>query len=117
MWYRIGATRNMTGGRKIQPTLKMSDKLKEVRKAVVRNAEGGIIARTIISHVFGIGGNVLSINTTKNIPTNISKINNWEPAYLLKCHKKTILSDSTLCLSPAWREGKNDNFSRVIGTA
>ena len=31
MWYRIGATRNMTGGRKIQPTLKMSDKLKEVR--------------------------------------------------------------------------------------
>jgi len=29
MWYRIGATRNMTGGRKIQPTLKISDKLKE----------------------------------------------------------------------------------------
>ena len=30
MWYRIGATRNMTGGRKITPTLKMADKLKEV---------------------------------------------------------------------------------------
>jgi hypothetical protein len=29
MWYRINATRNMTGGRKIQPT-KMNDKLKEV---------------------------------------------------------------------------------------
>eukprot|EP00090_Calanus_glacialis_P017022 TRINITY_DN265_c0_g1_i4.p1 TRINITY_DN265_c0_g1~~TRINITY_DN265_c0_g1_i4.p1 ORF type:complete len:628 (+),score=150.87 TRINITY_DN265_c0_g1_i4:224-2107(+) len=29
MWYRIGATRNMTGGRKIQPSLKMGDKLKE----------------------------------------------------------------------------------------
>ena len=31
MWYRINATRNMTGGRKIQPSLKMNDKLKEVR--------------------------------------------------------------------------------------
>ena len=30
MWYRINATRNMTGGRKIQPTFKMNDKLKEV---------------------------------------------------------------------------------------
>jgi len=29
IWYRIGATRNMTGGRKIQPTMKMNDKLKE----------------------------------------------------------------------------------------
>jgi hypothetical protein len=36
MWYRIGATRNMTGGRKIQPTLKMSDKLKEVRMGVCK---------------------------------------------------------------------------------
>ena len=32
MWYRIGATRNMTGGRKIQPTQKMSGKLKEVSR-------------------------------------------------------------------------------------
>ena len=32
MWYRIGATRNMTGGRKIQPTPKMSGKLKEVSR-------------------------------------------------------------------------------------
>ena len=30
MWYRIGAVRNMTGGRKTQPATKMSDKLKEV---------------------------------------------------------------------------------------
>ena len=30
MWYRIGATRSMTGGRKIQPALKMTEKLKEV---------------------------------------------------------------------------------------
>jgi len=29
MWYRIGATRSMTGGRKIQPALKMTEKLKE----------------------------------------------------------------------------------------
>merc|ERR1719500_2646409 len=39
IWYRIGATRNMTGGRKIQPTLKMSDKLKEVYDAINDNAE------------------------------------------------------------------------------
>ena len=31
MWYRINATRNMTGGRKIQPNQKMNDKMKEVR--------------------------------------------------------------------------------------
>ena len=30
MWYRINATRNMTGGRRIQPIYVMSDKLKEV---------------------------------------------------------------------------------------
>ena len=30
MWYRIGAVRNMTGGRKTQPTVKLNDKLKEV---------------------------------------------------------------------------------------
>jgi len=34
MWYRINATRNMTGGRKIQPTLKMNDKLKKVYDAI-----------------------------------------------------------------------------------
>ena len=31
MWYRIGAVRNMTGGRKTQPATKMNEKLKEVR--------------------------------------------------------------------------------------
>ena len=30
MWYRIGAVRNMTGGRKTQPATKMNEKLKEV---------------------------------------------------------------------------------------
>ena len=30
MWYRIGAVRNMTGGRKTQPAAKMNDRLKEV---------------------------------------------------------------------------------------
>merc|ERR1719193_537847 len=30
MWYRINATRNMTGGRKIQPNQKMNDKMKEL---------------------------------------------------------------------------------------
>lgn len=30
IWYRIGATRNITGGRRIQPGMKMSDKLKDV---------------------------------------------------------------------------------------
>jgi len=39
IWYRIGATRNMTGGRKIQPTMKMTDKLKEVYDAINENAE------------------------------------------------------------------------------
>jgi len=39
IWYRIGATRNMTGGRKIQPTMKMTDKLKEVYDAINDNAE------------------------------------------------------------------------------
>jgi len=34
IWYRINATRNMTGGRKIQPTFKMNDKLKEVYDAI-----------------------------------------------------------------------------------
>merc|ERR550532_920361 len=29
MWYRIGAVRNMTGGRKTQPAAKMNDRLKE----------------------------------------------------------------------------------------
>ncbi|XP_040572646.1 sodium/calcium exchanger 2 isoform X3 [Lepeophtheirus salmonis] len=29
MWYRIGAVRNMTGGRKTQPSLRMNEKLKE----------------------------------------------------------------------------------------
>jgi hypothetical protein len=31
MWYRIGAVRNMTGGRKTDPSTKMSEKLKTVR--------------------------------------------------------------------------------------
>jgi len=39
MWYRINATRNMTGGRKIQPTFKMNDKLKEVYDAINDEAE------------------------------------------------------------------------------
>jgi len=39
IWYRIGATRNMTGGRKIQPTLKMNDTLKEVYDAINDHAE------------------------------------------------------------------------------
>jgi len=30
MWYRIGAVRNMTGGRKTAPASKMNEKLKEV---------------------------------------------------------------------------------------
>lgn len=38
-WYRISATRNMTGGRKIQPTLKMNDRLKEVYDAINENPE------------------------------------------------------------------------------
>ena len=30
MWYRIGAVRNMTGGRKTDPSTKMNEKLKTV---------------------------------------------------------------------------------------
>jgi hypothetical protein len=30
MWYRIGAVRNMTGGRKTDPSARLNDKLKEV---------------------------------------------------------------------------------------
>ena len=32
MWYRIGATRNLTGGRKITPTIRMNEKIKKVRE-------------------------------------------------------------------------------------
>ena len=32
MWYRIGAVRNITGGRKTDPSTKMTDKLKIVSK-------------------------------------------------------------------------------------
>lgn len=39
MWYRIGAVRNMTGGRKTQPANKMNDKLKEVYDAINENPE------------------------------------------------------------------------------
>lgn len=38
MWYRIGATRNMTGGRKIQPVFK-NRKLKQVYDAINEDAE------------------------------------------------------------------------------
>jgi hypothetical protein len=30
MWYRIGATRSITGGRKIEPGVRMADRLKDV---------------------------------------------------------------------------------------
>jgi len=39
MWYRINATRNMTGGRRIQPIYVMNDKLKEVYDAINDDAE------------------------------------------------------------------------------
>lgn len=39
MWYRIGAVRNMTGGRKTQPANKMNDKLKEVYDAINENPD------------------------------------------------------------------------------
>ena len=32
MWYRIGAVRNITGGRKTAPAAKLNEKLKEVKK-------------------------------------------------------------------------------------
>jgi len=32
MWYRIGATRSITGGRKIEPGVRMADRLKDVSK-------------------------------------------------------------------------------------
>jgi len=39
MWYRIGAVRNMTGGRKTQPATKMNEKLKEVYDAINENPD------------------------------------------------------------------------------
>lgn len=39
MWYRIGAVRNMTGGRKTQPATKMNEKLKEVYDAINDNPD------------------------------------------------------------------------------
>ncbi len=36
MWYRIGAVRNMTGGRKTDPSTKMNEKLKTVNKAFIQ---------------------------------------------------------------------------------
>ena len=35
MWYRIGAVRNMTGGRKTAPAAKLNEKLKEVNKPLL----------------------------------------------------------------------------------
>jgi hypothetical protein len=32
MWYRIGATRSITGGRKIEPGVRMVDRLKDVSR-------------------------------------------------------------------------------------
>merc|ERR1712088_598577 len=34
MWYRIGAVRNMTGGRKTDPSTKMTDKLKTINDRI-----------------------------------------------------------------------------------
>jgi len=39
MWYRIGAVRNMTGGRKTDPSTKMNEKLKTVYDAINENPE------------------------------------------------------------------------------
>merc|ERR1712012_1386314 len=39
MWYRIGAVRNMTGGRKTDPSTKMTDKLKTIYDAINENPE------------------------------------------------------------------------------
>lgn len=39
MWYRIGATRNMTGGRKIMPSSKMSTQARQVYDAINDEAE------------------------------------------------------------------------------
>ena len=36
MWYRIGAVRNMTGGRKTDPSTKMNEKLKTVNKTFIQ---------------------------------------------------------------------------------
>ena len=48
MWYRIGAVRNMTGGRKTDPSTKMTDKLKTVRNILLQillKLEKGLIVR------------------------------------------------------------------------
>merc|ERR1719369_1543484 len=39
MWYRIGATRNMTGGRRIQPAVRLSDTLTQVYDAINEDSE------------------------------------------------------------------------------
>eukprot|EP00094_Tigriopus_californicus_P004455 TCALIF_04293-PA protein Name:"Similar to Slc8a2 Sodium/calcium exchanger 2 (Rattus norvegicus)" AED:0.14 eAED:0.15 QI:0/0.83/0.84/0.92/0.83/0.92/13/236/826 len=39
MWYRIGAVRNITGGRKTQPSWRMNEKLKEVYDAINEHPE------------------------------------------------------------------------------
>ena len=39
MWYRIGAVRNITGGRKTIPNAKMNDQLKQVYDAINENPE------------------------------------------------------------------------------
>lgn len=39
MWYRIGATRNLTGGRKIMPSLRMSDQVRQVYDAINEDTE------------------------------------------------------------------------------
>lgn len=39
MWYRIGATRSITGGRKIEPGVRMADRLKDVYDAINEHEE------------------------------------------------------------------------------
>lgn len=39
MWYRIGATRNLTGGRKIMPSMRMSDQVRQVYDAINEEKE------------------------------------------------------------------------------
>ena len=55
MWYRIGAVRNMTGGRKTQPSNKLNEKLK-------------VVSYSCFGHFNHVAEVSKSVNTEKKAP-------------------------------------------------
>merc|ERR1719369_984085 len=83
MWYRIGATRNMTGGRRIQPAVRLSDTLQQVYDAINEDTELPNIeypdsdaAKSIIEFHASSAAVLESIGTFKVLICRHGKLNN-----------------------------------------